>query len=175
MHAKIELIKKSTHHNFLYHFTDAQNLELIRSHGLLSLEQLSVKGISVPAPGGNKLSNSLDVQLKLNSYVHICFTMNHPMAHVAQKDGRISKIVWIRINPEVLLLPNVMFAPDIAIKTGVTVSPISNSIDDIDWDVIYTRMDWKNPSIKSRLDAAERYEILVPDSIGLKDIRIPNG
>jgi len=41
----------------------------------------------------------------------------------------------------------------------------------IDFEILYTRTDWKNPAIKARLDQAEKYELLVPQVIPLTYIR----
>jgi hypothetical protein len=46
----------------------------------------------------------------------------------------------------------------------------------IDFEVLYTRTNWSDPQVKQRLQAAEKYEILVPRSIPLELIRnLPNG
>jgi hypothetical protein len=46
----------------------------------------------------------------------------------------------------------------------------------IDYEVLYTRTDWRDPVIQQRLAQAERCEILVPRFIPLELIRnFPNG
>jgi hypothetical protein len=46
----------------------------------------------------------------------------------------------------------------------------------IDYDVLYTRTNWSDSLIQQRLQAAEKYEILVPGAIPLELIRnLPNG
>ena len=46
----------------------------------------------------------------------------------------------------------------------------------IDFEVLYTRTDWRDPEIQRRLHQAEKYEILVPKKIPLDLIRnLPNG
>jgi hypothetical protein len=41
----------------------------------------------------------------------------------------------------------------------------------IDYEVLYSRTDWKNPEIRQRLLQAEKYEVLVPGPIPLEMIR----
>ena len=43
--------------------------------------------------------------------------------------------------------------------------------DEIDFDVLYTWTDWKDPAIKQRLKAAKKCEVLVPELIPLDLIR----
>jgi hypothetical protein len=55
-----------------------------------------------------------------------------------------------------------------------------HSMDDarkmIDFEVLYTRTNWSDPDVQRRLQAAEKYEILVPKAIPLNLIRnLPNG
>jgi hypothetical protein len=46
----------------------------------------------------------------------------------------------------------------------------------IDYNVLYTRTNWSDPAVQQRLQAAEKYEILVPRVIQLDLIRnLPNG
>jgi hypothetical protein len=46
----------------------------------------------------------------------------------------------------------------------------------IDFEVLYTRTEWRNPDIQKRLQQAEKCEILVPRKIPLEMIRnLPNG
>lgn len=46
----------------------------------------------------------------------------------------------------------------------------------IDFEVLYSRTNWSDPAVQERLQAAEKYEILVPRAIPLDLIRnLPNG
>ena len=46
----------------------------------------------------------------------------------------------------------------------------------IDFDVLYSYTNWSDPAVQQRLQAAEKYEILVPRAIPLDLIRnLPNG
>jgi hypothetical protein len=41
----------------------------------------------------------------------------------------------------------------------------------VDYEVLYTRTNWSDPQVQQRLQAAEKYEILVPRAIPLELIR----
>jgi hypothetical protein len=46
----------------------------------------------------------------------------------------------------------------------------------IDYDILYTRTNWKDPAIQAKRQAAERCEILVPDHVPMRFIQnFPNG
>ena len=93
----------------------------------------------------------------------------------AHKEGRITKSVFLQIDPEVLAMAGVGFAGDVSNKSGVTVHSIAEAKDLIDFEVLYNKLDWRDPKIKERLKQAEKCEILVPDFITLELIRnLPN-
>jgi hypothetical protein len=61
-------------------------------------------------------------------------------------------------------------------KSGVQSYSIHEASDMIDYEVLYTRTDWRDPAIQQRLAQAEKCEILVPGFIPLELIRnFPNG
>jgi hypothetical protein len=161
----------------LYHFCDRRNLPLIRElGGLYSLAKLEEMGVKIPAPGGNDWSHEADRDRGLDQYVHLCFRNNHPMEFIARQEGRIADSIFLQVHPDVLQLEGVRYAPDVSNKAGVSIYTIVEARGMIDFEVIYTRTDWKNPAIKQRLDQAEKCEILVPDHIPLELIRnLPNG
>ncbi len=161
----------------LYHFTDWQNLPLIRQYGgLWPLACLKRGNVAIPAAGGNLLSQTLDQQNGMDEYVHLCFRATHPMAFVAQNEGRITNCIYLEIHPHILTFPNVMFTDEVANKTGVVPHPIATAESMIDYQVLYTRTDWHDPAIMERLKRAEKCEVLVPHQIPLNYIRnMPNG
>ncbi|MFC6585338.1 DarT ssDNA thymidine ADP-ribosyltransferase family protein [Sulfitobacter aestuariivivens] len=120
-----------------------------------------------PAPSGNQWSWDADDHKGVSNYVSLCLTMNHPMKFAALKEERISKPRYLGIQPEVLLRDGVLFSADIANKADVALRPLDEALAEIDEQVIYTRTDWRDPQVKARLDAAERYEILVPKRVPL--------
>ena len=111
----------------------------------------------------------------MDAYVHLCFTRSHPMAYKAQKDGRLVDVVWLRINPSILKLPDVKITTEVSNKSGVVPINVIDALSQIDHEVIYTRMTWGDPSVKQRLQTAEKYEVLVPIVVSLDYIENANG
>ncbi len=163
--------------NVLFHFTDRRNLVSIREHGgLLALAEMKRRGIQIPAPGGNQWSHDVDGMRGLDEYVHLCFRWTHPMEYVARADGRITDSVFLNVHPEVLRWEGVLFTPDVSNKSGVQAHPIEEAANMIDFEVLYSWTDWRDPAIRERLSQAEKSEILVPRFIPLDLIRnFPNG
>jgi hypothetical protein len=161
----------------LFHFTDRRNLEFIRKHGgLHPLAELRRKGIDVPAPGGNEWSQDADGLKGMDEYVHLCFRPTHPMEFVARAEGRIIDSIFLNVHPEVLQWDGVLFTPDVSNKSGVQAYPIKQAAEMIDYEVLYTRTVWTDPSIRKRLLQAEKCEVLVPRLIPLELIRnFPHG
>jgi ssDNA thymidine ADP-ribosyltransferase, DarT len=166
----ISKIESSKQHSFLYHFTDERNFPLIKKHGLLTKNEMRRKGIWPEAPSGNQWSWDADDHKGISDYVSLCMTKNHPMCHVATKEERVVTPRYLCIKPDILLTEGVMFAGDIANKSTVTLRPIREAVEHIDIEVLYSRTDWKNPEVQSRLRVAEKYEILVPGIISLSMI-----
>jgi hypothetical protein len=162
---------------FLYHFTDRRNLPLIRSRGgLFPLSKLEGDGVKVPAPGSDDGSRSVDRNRGLHRYVHLCFKSNHPMEHVARQEGRIGDTIFLQVHASVLLWDGVLFVPGMANASDAKFYTIEQARDLIDYDVLYTRTNWSDPQVQHRLQAAEKYEVLVPKVIPLALIRnLPNG
>ncbi len=160
----------------LYHFTDRRNLPLIRKHGLYSTAKLKLKGMKIPAPGGNEWSQEADANKGVDRYVHLCFKANHPMEYLAREDGRIMDSIFLQIHPDVLQIKGVMFSAGVSNKAGVEIVALEKAYELIDFEVLYTRTNWKDPEIKRRLQRAEKCEILVPDHVPVGLIRnLPNG
>jgi len=161
----------------LYHFTDRRNLDRIRElGGLYPLAELWRKRIEIPAPGGNEWSREANGIKGMDEYVHLCFRPTHPMEFVAREEGRIIDSIFLMVHPEVLQWEGVLFTPDVANKRGVPAYPIAQAAEMIDYEVLYTRTDWKEPAIRQRLQQAEKCEVLVPRLIPLELIRnFPHG
>jgi hypothetical protein len=161
----------------LYHFTDRRNLPFIRKHGgLHPLSALRKCKIEIPAPGGNEWSREADGRKRMDEYVHLCFRPAHPMEFVARQEGRIRDTVFLQIHPDVLSWDGVLFTADVANKAGVATHTIEEAKAIIDFEVLYTRTDWRDPAIQRRLQQAEKYEVLVPITIPLTMIRnLPDG
>lgn len=156
----------------LYHFTDRRNISLIKEMGgLYPLSQLDQKQIKVPAPGGNQWSRDADVQKGMGNYVHLCFRSKHPMEYAARQDGRITDTVFLQIDSSVMQFEGVRFTDDVANKAGVESVAIADAQALIDFEILYTTKDWKDPAVRARLAQAEKYEVLVPHVIPLAYIR----
>jgi len=126
------------------------------------------RNIIPTAPGGNQLSRDADKNRVMDAYVHLCFCRNHPMEHIAKQDGRISDSIFLEINLAIIKLPNILISNDVSNKTGVNCKAASDMLEELDLEVIYTRTDWNDSAIKMRLQAAEKYELLIPNHVGLE-------
>jgi hypothetical protein len=166
-----ETLGKSTQHQKFYHFTDKKNLPLIRGHGLLSTGELRRRGL-LPSvkTGGDANSLNSDSAKGTDAYVCLCLTRSHPMAHVAMMDERKLDPVYLEIDPQVIKLPNVMITNAPSNQTGVVRVAAATALDGLDLDVIYKRTDWSNAEVQARLQAAEKYEILIPGSLAKQHI-----
>lgn len=165
------------HITLLYHFTDRRNLPSIREHGgIYPMTKLNKKKIEVVAPGGNEWSQDADCLKGMDAYVHLCFRNNHPMEYLARQEGRIEDTIFLQIHPDVLAWDGVLFTDDVANKSGVRTYTIKEAKKIVDFEVLYTRTDWRDAEVQKRLQQAEKYEILVPKKIPLELIRnLPNG
>ena len=162
----IQLISASSQHKYVYHFTDEVNLPSIVERGLLSKEQLRAQGLWPPkATGGNQLSWDLDIHRGIDPFVSLCMTRNHGMKFLAEQEGRLSKPVYLGINPAVLALPGVKIALGVANANDVTILPVAEAIAHLDTEVLYSRTDWKDATVQARLRLAEKFEVLVPRSV----------
>ncbi|WP_333823190.1 DarT ssDNA thymidine ADP-ribosyltransferase family protein [Pinisolibacter sp.] len=157
-------------HRSLYHFTDASNLPTIRMHGLLSKQRMRTSGFAPERPGGNDLSHRLDEACGISDYVSLCLTKNHPMEHVARNDGRILDPRYLRIDTSVLELPGVRFAFGVANAADTRIVDLAEALPDVDTEVLYKQMVWRDPEIQLRLRAAEKYEILIPGCVPVQMI-----
>ena len=110
----------------LYHFTDRDNLEsIIKNGGLYSWMDCDRKGIKINKPGGSLESRQLDSSRKLENYVRVSFTTQHPMMYVAMRDGRISNPVILEIDPEVIYWKDTCYS-----NMNATIHRISPNIGD---------------------------------------------
>jgi len=151
--------------NHLYHFTDVENLPLIREHGLLPYNLLLGRNILPPKPGGNDLSRRADVLKGVNRYIHLCFKNQHPMEFDARKAGRI-KACFLQISLDVLNFKGVKGCASVSNKGGVKIYPLEQALDKIDWEILFkTPVDFNNPEQQKRYNEAKKSEILIPAPI----------
>lgn len=157
--------------DYIWHFTDKSNLDLIQQHnGLLSWRELQRRGIAVPTPGGNQWSHDADKVSGVDDYVHLAFLDDHPMLYCAKQDGRITTPIWLKINSSVLLGDGVRFSSDVSNKVGVQTLIPTEAAEKIDFEVLFTRTDWNDPEIQQRRRTALKSEILVPRIVPLNMI-----
>lgn len=162
----IQLMNNSQQHKTLYHFTDEANFESIAERGLLSKVQLRTRGLWPPAAtGGNELSWQLDQFRGIDSYVSLCMTRNHGMKFTAHQAGRLPNPRYLTIKPEVLLFPGTRIALGVANANDVEILPAAEAVDRLDLEVLYKRTEWRDPAVNLRLRAAEKYEVLIPNSV----------
>jgi hypothetical protein len=166
-------IRYSKQHDCFYHFTDRANIDSIRkAGGILCTKDLRAGGIDIPRPGGNDVSMNADIHFGVDAYVQLCFTTGHPMVSLAKGAGRITDVVWLRIDPAILLIPGVMITDGVANKRDVILKQVDAALSKLDLEVIYTRTNWKDPEINKRLQVADKYEVLVPNIVPLDYIRM---
>ena len=157
--------------NAFWHFTDKSNLELIKEHkGLLSLGELERRGFKIPISGGNQWSHDADKIKGVQEYVHLAFIREHPMLYIAKQEGRIPNPVWLKIDSSVILEEGVCFTSDVSNKTGVSTLQPEEAKKAIDFDVLFSRTDWKNPDIQARRQNAKKSEILIPNIVSIEKI-----
>ena len=162
---------------WLHHFTDSRNVHWIREMGgLFSRQELKSKEAEF-FPGGNEWSLDADEMFGMDGYVHLCFRTNHPMEHKAKQEGRIERTTWLNIDPSVLRMEGVMYSHGVSNKSGMPICTIRQAIEQIDFEVICTKTDWRDPEIKARLNHAELCEVLVPKHLPLTYFEkyLPNG
>ena len=156
----------------LFHFTDVSNIDSIRNNGgLLSIEALQRQSVVPARPGGNDWSHEADQVKDLHRYVHLSFMDQHPMRYIAEREGRIGPVRLLEINPEVLFLPGVLYTADVSNKTNVPSLDLHQAVEQIDFEVIYDRTNWRDPLIQVRRRHAQKAEILIPNSVPLAMIR----
>ena len=161
----------------IWHFTDKANLDSILKYGgLLSLKALDDRGIEIPAPGGNQRSHETDRSKGLDSFVHLAFIKNHPMLYTAQKDGRIKNPIWLSIDTSILMDLGVRFCSSVSNSSGAKLLDYREAEKEIDFEVLYTYMNWSDSEILARRNVAEKSEILVPNIVPLdKILSLNNG
>jgi len=87
------------------------------------------------------------------------------MEYMAKADGRIVSSQFLLIEPEALLLPGAKLTDGVSNKTGVMANDPISMLPHLDWEVLYLRLDWRDPAIQVRLRNAEKYETIVPSVV----------
>ena len=121
-------VLQSNEFTTLYHFTDAENLESIREHGLLSATSVLSKSIK-STMNSDERSRSLDKEKGIEEFVRLSFNDQNPMRHVALKNKRISRAVMLQIKLEVVSRPGVLFSNCNAARHDAVLSASPSIVD----------------------------------------------
>ena len=124
----------------------------------------------MPVPGGNNWSHDADAIKGVDEYVHLAFLDEHPMLFRAKQEFRIADPVWLKIDASILLEEGTRFTNDVSNKSGVEILTPDVARDIIDFEVLFTRTDWKDPEVKARRMAAIKSEILIPTIVPINKI-----
>ena len=151
---------------WIYHFTDAANLSSIHKYGLVPYATLLSRNLGPQRPGGSESSHVQDSRSGRDGFVHLCFVPDHPMAHVAQREGRIENLVWVEVSSQVLCWQGVQGCRTLANTVGARVLPIEDALETIDLGSLFAS---DGPA------RARKAQILVPGSVPPRRLRIPNG
>jgi hypothetical protein len=100
----------------LYHFTDSRNIPSICKFGLLSWKQLVKRKIK-HWPASSEQSRVCDARKNLDDYIRCCLNMEHPMAYVALREGRIQDYVWLEIDDIVMQWQATLYSSDNAVAS----------------------------------------------------------
>ena len=163
--ADYEEILKKYQIQYLYHFTDAANIPSIIQHGgLYSWWSCQQKGITIPKPGANDTSRSLDSRKEIHDYVHLAFNDNFPMLKQALHQGRIEKHVILKIKPEVIYWKSTQFSDVNAAANGACIGSDIKHFKNVRFDIV--TQPYYNAGTKHFYQA----EVLVEKHIPLKYI-----
>ena len=166
---EFEQVLKDNRITKLYHFTDFDNLEsIIRCGGLYSWADCEEKGIKIAKPGGGDLSRSLDKKGRLERYVRLGFTGDHPMKYVAMEDGRISNPVVLEINLEAALWDDTLYADRNATRNGANVGGTVDDLKAIRFGLFNRMMRYYDMTEEAKM--YYQAEVLVKNFIPLKYI-----
>jgi hypothetical protein len=118
----------ASHRGQVAGFTDAENLESIREHGLLSATSVLSKSIK-STMNSDERSRSLDKEKGIEEFVRLSFNDQNPMRHVALKNKRISRAVMLQIKLEVVSRPGVLFSNCNAARHDAVLSTSPSIVD----------------------------------------------
>ena len=128
-YAEIALQIRMRQIQYLYHFTDKQNINsIIKYGGLYSWSALVEKKIDSKM-GGNELSHKLDCRFNLQDYVRLSSNFETPMQYRLKERGY--KLVKLLIHPIVALLNDTLFSNMNATDNRVVIGDTSNHISGI--------------------------------------------
>lgn len=149
-----------------YHFTERANVPSLKKHGILSLREIHARGLAAATKFCSSAeSRSIDQKRGLDQYVRLCFAHEHPMEYRARERGDMVDPVFVHVDVGVLDLPDVLVASGVPYQAGVQIYPLEEAIETLDFEVLFTWMDWHVPEISHRRQSALKYEILIPKRV----------
>jgi len=148
----------------VWHFTDLSNLNSIKEYGIASLEMIEKQKIEVSRFGADELSHKLDKRYGLDGYVHLAFTDDHPMYHIAKNRGTIKRGIWLEIPVSEILKDDVLFCDAVANKNHATLYNKHEIANNIDFETLLYGTDFE-----SRKNA-RKAEILIPGRINFNKV-----
>jgi hypothetical protein len=123
---------------------------------------------SIPAKlNSDDLSRKLDAKAGLENFVRLSFCSNHPMMHVAKKEGRISDPVVLKIHLDALLRPGILFCDVNATKRGASLADRPNHVR---FDVVKAQSVFAVPTAVRDFYQAE---VLIPSPLPPELITFP--
>lgn len=157
-----------------YHFTDRSNLKSIKENGgLFSWYYCDLNRIEIPMPGGSLGSRQNDTINGKKDYVRVAFNKEHPMLFIAQKDGRISRPVWLDIDVEVAYFEHTEFSDKNAAAFS-SYTPIigkeEKHLANIRFDILKKAERVKHYNLSDNEKQYNQAEVLVKTWIPLKHI-----
>ena len=160
---------------YLWHFTDAANIDSIKEHnGLWAWAELQKKGIKVLRPSGNDWSRYVDNVKGLDNYVHLAFNCKHPLAWIVQDNQTVPNLRWLRIDVTVIGIDDVRFARGVANKGGIELLDAEQAVKQFDETQLDALLARKHVGDKEAWKDAQKAEILVPRHVPLNYIEFPS-
>ena len=153
--------------NVLYHFTSATNLDSIRKNGLMSASSLEDERIP-SMMNSSELSRKLDKLQGLETYVRLSLNDNNPMRFKVVQEKRVSNVVMLQINLEVVSRPGVLFFDCNATRRGAT---RSTTPDVVRFEVVKAKNQY---AVDANLKHFYQAEVLVPSPIPPHLINFPD-
>ena len=93
----------------LYHFTDKENLRsIIKNRRIYSSEYARKQGIDI-VTSSDDLSKKIASDKKLENFVSLTFTKEHPMFKKKKIEGR--ELIWFEISTAPIFWKRTMFSP----------------------------------------------------------------
>jgi len=147
---------------YLYHFTDKSNLDSIKKrNGLYSWSYCLNNNIEIVMPGGDELSRYLDKRKGAENYVRLSFCKDHPMEHVAKREGRILNPIKLLFNTELIYHIGTKFCNMNVAKNEAIISDSLEYFTNINFGVFNQNYFNLNQSQKSQFQS----EVLVYEHI----------